>query len=281
MMETGRNTQNTEEDGPPGFSDVHTPMLACSPESSTRIKPRTYDGSGPWKEYVHYFERLGRLNQWRTADKLELLWIHLEGTALSYVENLPEGSITTYDELCGTLESRFGEQHLAELFKAELRARCRRPGESLPELGQDIRRLVMNAYPRIKQEGLEELAVERFRQAIRDSSVRLAVFQSKPKTLDEVVRAAVDAESWCISEGQHTREQVRAAGEAPGITMEQLAARLQQLSETMEKMEENRRGGRRSYNNVLCYNCQKEGHIARNCPTKKAAKGSGNDEGLH
>ena len=301
-----RSTQASDSDdgGPPGFSDVPTPRPAYRErESSTRIKPRAYDGSGPWKEYAHYFERLGKLNGWRDDDKMELLWIHLEGTALNYVENIPEGSVTTYEELCGTLESRFGERNMAEIFKAELRRRARRPGESLPELGQDIRRLITNAYPRIRQEGLEELAVEKFREAILDPAVRLAVFQSKPQTLDEAVRAAVEAESWHISEGQHQREQVRAAGETPRTTMrtthephsthhvprptyhdvalEQLTAGLEQLAKTVERIQENSQKRRRPEGNARCYNCQQEGHFARNCPAKRKSHKSENEEGSH
>ncbi len=150
-------------------------------------------------------------------------------------------------------------------------------------------------HERLLEEGLQELAVERFREAILDSSVRLAIFQSKPQTLDDAVRAAVDAESWHISEGQHQREQVCAAGEpsrttmhathkkrtmhhAPRTTyhdstMEQLTAGLEQLAKTVERIQENSQRRRRPEGNVRCYNCQQEGHIARNCPAKRKSMG--------
>lgn len=74
----------------------------------------------------------------------------------------------SYRELCRALEERFGDEDLAEFFKAELRNRKRQRGESIQALAQDIHRLVQRSYPEIGRLRLEELSVERFREALPD-----------------------------------------------------------------------------------------------------------------
>ena len=78
----------------------------------------------------------------------------------------------------------FGDQHLSEVFKSELRSRRRKSGESLPALAQDVSRLVQRAYPDIGRPGVDELAIEKFREALSDHEQRVAVYQSKARTLD-------------------------------------------------------------------------------------------------
>ena len=60
---------------------------------------------------------------------------------------------------------------------------------------------------------IEELAIERFRKAIPEHEQRMAVFRSKAKTLDQAVKAAIDAESWRSSSKRRKEE---AANEKEG-----------------------------------------------------------------
>ena len=161
-------TSENEEMSRPGSSqpevdEPETPAISPSfmgsrpPCPREKIKPRVYDGTVTWHEYVGQFERISRLNGWTSAQKLDLLWVHLTGEALTYVESLTAEQTATYDRLVHALEERFGDQHLAEVYKSELRGRHRQKGESLLALAQDIRKLVQKAYPDIGRPGLEEL----------------------------------------------------------------------------------------------------------------------------
>ena len=183
-------------------SNVLDMMGDEQPSTRTRVKPRTYDGTTTWREYYSHFQRVSRINGWTEGQKLDLLWVNLTGEALSYTENLTPEQTATYDGLCQVLDGRFGDKHLAEVFKSELRSRRRRNGESLPALAQDISKLVQRAYPDIGRPGVEELAIEKFREALPDHGQRVAVYQSKAKTLDQAVKAAIDMESWQISEAR-------------------------------------------------------------------------------
>lgn len=271
--------------GPSGGRTFQPPM---------KVKARTYSGEGSWREYFSHFERVCNLNQW-DGYKLDYLWVNLTGTALSYAESLPVRQTRTYEDLCKALNIRFGEERLMDVFKAELRARRRQEEETLPALGQDIRRLVSNAYPDLPIEGVEELAVEKFREALTDRDQRMAVHRARPRHLEEAVQAAMDMEAWQVSEsrreGGDSRRRVRAAVEDQGEDglLQKLMEKMELLEKRLDQQGEAAYGKRqdpnpsRSFTShkppIKCFSCGKEGHISRVCPDKKA-RGQGKGQQL-
>lgn len=270
---TERGEETKEE--LPVYGDVHTPeaIPAVRKESPLRMKPRAYNGTSSWREYKSHFERICRLNGWNT-NRMDYLWVNLEGAALSYVESLPQTRVVDYETVCESLEERFGESQLAEVFRAELRGRRRKEGESLPALGQEIRRLVQYAYPGVGHDALEEIALERYREALGDREQRMSIRQGHSRTLEEAVKAATDMESWQLSEGSSEVRNVRAVG-----TDVKEEGDIEQLKEMVKKLLESMNRPRKPYyrspgSSTACYRCGKDGHFARECR-------SGNDEQLH
>ena len=121
--------------------------------------------------------------------------MNLSSTAVAYAESLPDRRTRTYAELSEALEKRFGDSRLADVYKAELRARQRKEGESIPALVQEIRHLVQYAYPGIGNEGVEELAIEMFREALTNAEQRMSVHQAHAKNLEEAIQVAMDLEA--------------------------------------------------------------------------------------
>lgn len=288
----------------PEFDDPDTPARPMMmhdevrPPTTARATPRLYDGKTPWREYLSHFQRVSRVNRWDDTQRLDFLWIHLTGEALSYVENLTPEQTTTYAALCQVLEGRFGDQQRAEVFKSELRSRRRKTGESLPALAQDISRLVQRAYPEIGRPGIEELAVEKFREALPDHEQRMAVYQSKAKTLDQAVKAALDTESWQISETRRTTAttRLRSATEEDDISARAakisqpdpgtmwMAAIQKMLDDFRQQLADQETEPQPTKNPVKCYYCQKRGHIQRDCRKREADKKktqSGNEHQQH
>ena len=94
------------------------------------------------------------------------------------------------------LEARFAPFNQTELYRAMLRERRRKPSETLPELGESIKRLTHLAYPTASREITETFSKDQFVDAIDDFDIRLRVQQSRPKTLNEAVALAVEIEAF-------------------------------------------------------------------------------------
>jgi hypothetical protein len=76
--------------------------------------------------------------------------------------NLPLNARQDFDELIRSLEERFSPSNQTGLYRTQLRERCQKAAESLPELGQDARRLTNLAYPTAPNDVREILAKGQF-----------------------------------------------------------------------------------------------------------------------
>ena len=79
---------------------------------------------------------------------------------------------------------------MEEKYQAELQCRRRKPNEALRELAQDIRRLMMLAYPADRSDMSERLAKEHFICALDDPELELKVREKEPQTLDSALKSA-------------------------------------------------------------------------------------------
>ena len=120
------------------------------------------------------------------------LAVSLRGNAQGVLGNLPGAAHSDYNALCIALEQRFAPTNQTELYRAQLRERKQKAVETLPELGQDIRRLTNLAYPTATVDLKEILAKEQFIDAIKDSDMRLRIKQARPTDLNDEVRHAVE-----------------------------------------------------------------------------------------
>jgi hypothetical protein len=101
----------------------------------------------------------------------------------------------TLRELEETLKQRFGDNQLASRYRAELRTRRRRKGESLQALYNDISRLVTLAHPGPPSDLKDRLAVEAFIDSLDDQWLEEKVADSEPASLGQAYRKAVKSEA--------------------------------------------------------------------------------------
>ncbi|PIK38624.1 hypothetical protein BSL78_24534 [Apostichopus japonicus] len=165
-----------------------------------RVQAPPFDGSIPWEDYIVQFELIAELNDWNKRMKALQLAASLRGPAQSILADLEEEKRRDYQAVVNSLEQRFGRANQTELFRALLRNRARKPGESIPELAHDVQRLLARAYPNASTDMKNTLAKEFFVDAIGDSDSRWRIYQARPRNLEEAVSIAVELEAFALAE---------------------------------------------------------------------------------
>jgi hypothetical protein len=94
------------------------------------------------------------------------------------------------------LVERFSPSNQTELYRTQLRERRQKAAESLPELGQDVRRLTNLAYPTAPNDVREILAKEQFIDGLASADMQLRAKQARPLNLSDAVRHAVELEAF-------------------------------------------------------------------------------------
>ena len=104
--------------------------------------------------------------------------------------------LISHKELVEKLRRRYGSMDQQEKYEAELRARRRRDGETLAELYQDIRCMMVKAYPGEGSSPLyERTAKEYFYAALRDRMLASKLRDKEPKDLEAAFKLAVRIEA--------------------------------------------------------------------------------------
>ena len=156
-----------------------------------RLKLQKFDGTDSWENWWSHFENCATYNRWTTVDKLAFLKGALPGSAAQVLWDTDRQATGSLRRLTELLRSRYSGQRQAEKHKAELQVRIKRPGETLNDLHQDVRRLTALAYPQLTAEGREQIGIDRFTDALGDAELALKVKERCPKSLDEALCVAL------------------------------------------------------------------------------------------
>lgn len=251
------------------------------------VKPATYDGSGLWNDYLSHFESVCLLNDWTETEKGLYLAASLRGLAQGVLGNQPRDERQNYRKLVKALQDRFAPMNQTELYRAQLRERRQKASESLPEMGQDIRRLVNLAYPTAPDDVREILATEQFLDGLHNSEMRLKIKQARPINLNDAIQRAVELEAYYRAENRHT-DAVRTMSENTEDSSK--ASKLDNFIETVEKnmrslqrdmrdlkqwkfqsqsqrrMPRPETHARDSNRTRKCYKCGSDKHLRKDCP---------------
>ena len=264
---------------PPDFPDGLRHPLVGRPVSP---KPEAYDGTEDWQDYLVYFEQLAELNGWDRPTMAIVLGLCLKGAARTVLTGLSLAERRNYRALKDALTQNFNPPQKLHLYMAELKARKRRPHESLVDLGRDIARLTRLAYPAADPATRETIGINAFLDSMPGPAIeiRLHVIKGHPTTLQEAVAYAMEVDVILESQAPSSkRSNVRTLGdtetENPKSELQVLAEALQKLEKRLDALDK-RSKFQRSKANVKCYNCGKMGHFKSTC---RAPLKSGNEAG--
>ena len=160
---------------------------------SVGAKLGTYNGSTCLETFLAKFENCSEYLNWSARDRLFHLKASLEGPAGQLLWNAPKD--ITVNRLVELLRNRFGTNNQAERYRAELRARKRRPNELLQSLYHDIARLMSLAYPGQTGVMSEVVARDAFLEALDDPQLRIRILEREPKTLEDALHMACRLEA--------------------------------------------------------------------------------------
>ena len=162
------------------------------PRPKNLMKPASYDGTGLWNDYLSHFQSVSLINQWSDIEKGLYLAASLRGQAQGVLGNQATGDRQNYQKLVQALQDRFAPSNQTELYRAQLRERRQKASETLPEMGQEIRRLTNLAYPTASSELKEVLATEQFLDGLFDPEMRLKIKQARSVNLNDAIQRAVE-----------------------------------------------------------------------------------------
>ena len=166
------------------------------------IRPGMFDGTTPWEDYKAQFEVIADLHNWSPAVMAMCLAASLKGDAQAVLSDLDVAARRDYQSITDALTRRFSPTHQTEVHRIQLKNRFRKRDESLPELAHEVRRLTRQAYPNAPVELLVILARDHFIDALDDPDLRLGVYQARPQTMEEAVKAAMEIEAFHMAEKQ-------------------------------------------------------------------------------
>ena len=172
-------------------------------EDTFRLKPKrppTFDGSTNWQDFLVQFNMIAVVNKWDNATKAYELATSLRGVAQGIVTDIEPEKRLDFNSLVAALTSRFEPVNQANMYKSQLNSMFRKSGQTLPELGQEIRRITRLAYPTAPIEIRDQLAKDCFVRAVNDPKIQLSIFQREPKTIDDCIRYGLDYEAFVVEQ---------------------------------------------------------------------------------
>ena len=274
------NISDTNFNGDLRFDPRFAYSLSEQKVTKPVVQPDNYDGKTPFEDWLSHMELCANINNWTIEQKTKFLAVKLRGPALQVYTDLAHSKKQSYTELVQALKERFCPQGQVELFRAQLRARSRRKGESLQQLASEIRRLVLKAFPNVSSKFREEMGRDQFIEALDLPDVRIQVRRSKPSSLGKALTLALEEEAYLQLECNKNPLPKHVVASANEGTLNLLAEQSTQVNSDLENklreieqtLKELKRtvGSKPRYSATKflfsCWECKEVGHRRAQCP---------------
>ncbi|GBM32310.1 hypothetical protein AVEN_224698-1 [Araneus ventricosus] len=235
--------------------------------SRPTVKSLTFDGQTSWTVFKTQFDVVSSANGWNNRVKASQLVASLRGSAAEVLQGIPSDKLTDLMTIENALEARFGDSHLTQFYRTELKTRRQKPGESLQVLAADVERLMSLAYAECPQDVRDSLAAQYFVDAIRDEDTQHATRLMDAKDLKSALAYSMKYEA--AKTVSKTSRNVRSI-EVEDSTGKEKDEKFDCLLKTLEKLLNSHVAGKRNTPrrnpNVTCWKCNKKGARTEGVP---------------
>ncbi|GBM18800.1 Retrovirus-related Pol polyprotein from transposon 297 [Araneus ventricosus] len=210
------------------------------------------------------FDVVSSANGWNNFVKASQLVTSLRGSAAEVLQGIPSDKLTDLTTIENSLEARFGDRHLTQFYRTELKTRRQKPGESLQVLAADVERLISLVYAECPQDVRDSLAAQ---YAIRDEDTQHATRLMDAKDMKSALAYSIRYEA--AKTVSKTSRNVRSIEIEDGTGKEK-DGKFDCLLKTLEKLLNSHVAGKKTSlrnPNVTCWKCNKKGHVQRECQT--------------
>jgi hypothetical protein len=250
------------------FSDPATFVLSStSSQSRPTVKLSTYDGKTAWSVYKTQLDVVSAANSWDNITKAFQLAAALRGEAADILQTLPVDKRADFQSLTGALELRFGESHLKDFNRLQLKSRRQKAGETLQELAAEIEKLSQLAFSECPTDVRDGLALQYFVDAIRDPEIQQALRIADNKDLKSALVYAMKIESAQQATKKEHRFVRGATAETKSTSIEELSDEIRKMLKFLENKE-----APKTRQQLQCFKCGKIGHIQKWCPTRRVSR---------
>ena len=145
----GNNRDNPQDDAARSQQSTSSPL----------VLPEKFDGTGNYEEWISHFESIAAINKWDEEEKS--LWIQIRLTEKAHVAltRLPSETSQMYEAIKAALRECFEPSSKLAVYKAEFENHSKRKTENCGDFGDELLRLVYQAFSNLQFEGKEQLAL--------------------------------------------------------------------------------------------------------------------------
>ena len=258
----------------------------AAPVTRPVVLPEPFNGEGDWHEWEYHFNNVAAVNNWTEGDKLKWLKVRLTGRAQVALQRLPADTQNSFAGTVTALQQRFDPPSRKTRYQAELQLRRKKRTESWADLADDLRTIAGKAYPDLSDAAKETLALNAYLAQLDNPQVAFGVKQKTPVDLDAAVTATMELESYLVMPPRagpipvatcdQDKQPDPAAVAAANVPTERLANIIEKLVDRVEKLETQQsslsssktppvRQREKFRRDIVCYRCERRGHIAHNC----------------
>ncbi|ESN93948.1 hypothetical protein HELRODRAFT_180357 [Helobdella robusta] len=121
-----------------------------SHRTTKTLKVSAFDGETSWNINKAQFETAAMNFGWNIRKRTTALVVALRGLEAEDLQTIPVEKYFNYDVLVNALILRYGEEHMRQIYRSQLRNWTQRNVESIQQLSQDIELLTQLSYPHVR-----------------------------------------------------------------------------------------------------------------------------------